>query len=234
MTKQISIIDDNQTLSTSLALQFQSYGYTTISFNCPLRALNHHSQMPADAYIIDMKMPILTGFEFYSRLCENLKKDRIPALFLTAVHELEEKALKQTTIGDFVKKPFSFDVLIARLEKILSYFENKEKIKTYKIGNLQIIEDQILVKWYGQNIEMTKTEFEVIKYLTKRPRIVRSRNELLDICYGEEMTVVDRNIDSHIKRIRRKFRKANPKIKFDRIKTHYGIGYSWIPKSVNM
>ena len=94
MTTQISIIDDNDSLINSLSLQFQSKGYTTITFACPQAALEHHARHPADAYVIDMKMPKMTGFEFYDRLCQKLNRDRVPALFLTAVHELEEQALK--------------------------------------------------------------------------------------------------------------------------------------------
>jgi len=232
MTTQISIIDDYTPLVTSLSLQFQSYGYSTITFTCPQLALEHHTKYPADAYVIDMKMPKMTGIEFYERLCQKLDEERVPALFLTAVHELEEQALKNTTIGDFVCKPFSFDLLIARLEKILSYFKSKEDNKIYKIGNLQMMEDKILCSWFGKDIELTKTEFNLLNQLAKRPRVVNTRALLLDVCYGNNLDVTDRNIDSHIKRLRKKFRKANPKIKFDRIKTHYGTGYAWTPKSI--
>ena len=89
-----------------------------------------------------------------------------------------------------------------------------------------------MVRWFGQNIETTKREFAMIYHLGRRPRVVFSRDQLLDICYGEDIVLVDRNIDSHIKRLRKKFRKANPKIKFDRIKTYYGTGYAWMPRSV--
>ena len=232
MTTQISIIDDYTPLVTSLSLQFQSYGYSTITFTCPQLALEHHTKYPADAYVIDMKMPKMTGIEFYERLCQKLDEERVPALFLTAIHELEEQALKNTTIGDYVIKPFNIDVLIARLKKILSYFKSKEDSKTYKIGNLQMMEDKILCSWFGKEIELTKTEFNLLKQLTRRPRIVNTRELLLDVCYGNNYDVTDRNIDSHIKRLRKKFRKANPKIEFDRIKTHYGTGYAWIPKSI--
>jgi len=229
MTKQISIIDDNTSILTTLSIQFQSQGYSTIIFSCPKKALEYHATKPADAYIIDMKMPRLTGFEFYKKLCETLKKDKVPALFLTAVDNLEEKALRDTTIGDYVLKPFSFKILQARLEKVLSYFKCKKESKTYKIGNLEMIEDKIICNWFGKEIELTRTEFSLLNKLAKRPRVVYSRGQLLDVCYNDDLDVTDRNIDSHIKRLRKKFREANPKIKFNRIKTHYGTGYSWNP-----
>ena len=232
MTTRISIIDDNESILTSLSLQFQSQGYSIITFSCPQAALEHHAKQPADVYIIDMRMPKLTGFEFYSRLCDTLKKDRVPALFLTGVDNLEESALKNTTIGDYVLKPFSFNILQARMEKVLSYFKRKEGNKTYKIGNLLMMEDKILCTWFGKEIELTKTEFDLLSQLARRPRVAFTRDQLLDVCYGDNYNVTDRNIDSHIKRLRKKFRKANPEIKFNRIKTHYGTGYAWTPQSV--
>jgi two-component system response regulator ChvI len=93
------------------------------------------------------------------------------------------------------------------------------------------MEDKILCSWFGKEIELTKTEFSLLNQLAKRPRVVYSRNQLLDVCYGDDFNVTDRNIDSHVKRLRKKFRQANPKIKFNRITTHYGSGYAWTPQS---
>ena len=226
----ISIIDDHNPILTSLSLQFQSHNYSTITFNCPEQALTYHTKNPVEGYVIDMKMPKMSGIDFYEQLCLNLKKESLPALFLTGVDNLEEKALKETTIGDYVLKPFKFNILLTRLEKIMANFGVQEKNRSYKVGNLEVLQDQIMVKWFGKEIELTKSEFNLLNQLTKRPRVVYTRDQLLDICYGEDVIMVDRNIDSHIKRLRKKFRKTNPKIKFDRIKTHYGNGYSWTPK----
>ena len=128
MTTQISIIDDNDPLLTSLSLQFQSYGYSTITFSCPLAALEHHAKYPADAYIIDMKMPKLTGVELYQSLCKQFNVDTLHALFLTTVDTDEVKSLKETTISDYVLKPFNFEIFHARVEKILKRFKPKEKV----------------------------------------------------------------------------------------------------------
>ena len=151
----ISIIDDNTSILTSLSLQFQSKGYKTITFADPEKALLYHEDKPADAYVIDMKMPKLTGFEFYRDLCAVLNKDKLPALFLTAVDNLEERALKDTTIGDFVLKPYSFNILHARLLKVMSYFAKQKEDMVYRLGNLELLEEQILCKWYGKNIELS-------------------------------------------------------------------------------
>jgi two-component system response regulator ChvI len=227
----ISIIDDNTSILTSLSLQFQSKGYKTITFADPEKALLYHEDKPADAYVIDMKMPRLTGFEFYRDLCVVLNKDKLPALFLTAVDNLEERALKDTTIGDYVLKPYSFNILHARLEKVMSYFAKQKADQVYRLGNLELLEEQILCRWFGKSIELTKTEFALLKQLVKRPRVVYTRDQLLDICYSYDAAITDRNIDSHIKRLRKKFREARPDINFNRITTHYGSGYAWSPQT---
>ena len=95
-----------------------------------------------------------------------------------------------------------------------------------------MLEDKILCRWFGVEIELTKTEFNLLYRLVKRPRVVYSRDQLLDVCYSDDLDVTDRNIDSHIKRLRKKFREANPEIQFNRITTHYGTGYAWSPQSV--
>ena len=143
----------------------------------------------------------------------------------------EERALKDTTIGDFVLKPFSFNILHARLEKVMSYFAKQKEDQVYRLGNLELLEEQILCRWFGKSIELTKTEFALLRQLVKRPRVVYTRDQLLDVCYSHDIAVTDRNIDSHIKRLRKKFRHARPDIDFNRIKTSYGSGYSWQPQS---
>ena len=145
--------------------------------------------------------------------------------------DFEERALKDTTIGDFVLKPFSFNILHARLEKVMSYFAKQKEEQVYRLGNLELLEEQILCRWFGKSIELTKTEFALLKQLVKRPRVVYTRDQLLDICYSYDAAITDRNIDSHIKRLRKKFREARPDIDFNRIKTSYGSGYSWQPNS---
>ncbi len=229
----VSIIDDNTSILTTLSMQFQKKGYETITFSNPEKALKFHEKKSADAWIIDWRMPGMDGLEFYKTLCNMLNQDRLPALFLTGLDNnfIEEKALRESTISDFVLKPYSFNILLARLEKILSFFQIKEKRKVYKLGNLQMFEEQINCRWFGKEIELTKTEYALLDKLVKRPRVVNSRSQLLDVCYAHNLDVTDRNIDSHIKRLRKKFRKAKPEISFNRITTHYGTGYAWSPQS---
>ena len=224
---KISIVDDNVSLLTSLELKFKSIGYLTESFKDPTDALNYHEKNPADIYIIDFKMPKLNGLEFYNALCAKLNKHQVPALMLTGVEEIHLKILNETTLGDFLTKPFDFDILVARIEKILSYYKIPGRSTEYKLGNLTVFEDRISCNWFDKEIEFTKVEFAIISELTRRPNCYFSREELLDLCYKDNFEIDDRNIDSHIKRIRKKFRNAKPEIIFKAIKTHYGSGYSW-------
>lgn len=230
MAAQVTIIDDNSGLLTSLALLFQTHGYSTKTYSCPQEAIDDIPEKPSDIYIIDIKMPKISGICCYESLCKKFNVNTIPALFLTCVDELEVKCLNETTISDYVRKGSDFQILLARVKKILSKFKSKEKI--YKIGNLKLFEEKILCTWFDKEIEFTKTEFTLLSQLAKRPRVVYTRAQLLDICYADNYEVDDRCIDSHVKRIRQKFKKIRPKEKFDRIKTQYGTGYTWIPRSV--
>ena len=100
-----------------------------------------------------------------------------------------------------------------------SHALKQKEDQVYRLGNLELLEEQILCRWFGQNIELTKTEFALLRQLVKRPRVVYTRDQLLDVCYSHDIAVTDRNIDSHIKRLRKKFRHARPDIDFNRIKT---------------
>ena len=233
MADKISIIDDNESILISISLQFQACGYNVTTFSCPQHALTFHTKEPADFYIIDYKMPKLTGIEFYKNLCQKLRVEKLPAIFLTAVSELEARCLEETSISDFVKKPCSFNILHARIKKILNIFKPSSKNNTYKIGNLKLNEEKIMCLWFNREIDLTKTEFLLISYLAKRPRTVYTRPQLLDLL-EKDLEVEDRVIDSHVKRIRNKFKKALPKEKFNRIHSHYGTGYAWHPKSISL
>ena len=231
MAEKISIIDDNENLLTSLAIHLQTHGYNVKTFACPQLALNFHIQEPADFYVIDIKMPKLTGIEFYKELCQKLEAEILPAVFLTAVGELEIKCLEETSISDFIKKPFSFDILHARIKKVLSHFKPPSKSKTYTIGNLKLNEDKMMCLWFNKEILLTRKEFLLLSYLVKRPRVVYTRGQLLDLL-DIDLEAEQQVIDSHVKRIRKKFKRVHPEERFNRIHTYYGVGYAWHPQSV--
>ena len=231
MAAKISIIDDNENILTSLGLQLQTCGYTVTTFSCPQQALDHLINEPADFYFIDIKMPKLTGIELYKTLCKKFETESLPAVFLTAVNELEIKCLEETSISDFIKKPFSFDILHARIKKVLSHFKPPSKSKTYKIGNLKLNEDKMMCLWFNKEILLTRKEFLLLSYLVRRPRVVYTRGQLLDLL-DIDLEVEQQVIDSHIKRIRKKFKRVRPEEKFNRIHTYYGLGYAWHPQTV--
>jgi len=232
MARLISIIDDNTSILSSLSLQFKSHGYTTRCFSSSIEALEHHTKHPADFYIIDIKMFGLDGIEFYETLCQKLDVIQLPAVFLSAGDGFEAQCLRKTTIADFIKKPFSFDGLRARIERIMGILNHAKNDSNYTIGNLVLYEDRITCSWFGKEIELTRKEFDLIKRLVRRPRAVFSREQLLELCYKDNYDITDRVIDSHFKRIRKKFQKVHPEKKFNRIKTFYASGYAWVPQGV--
>ena len=232
MARLVSIIDDNTSILSSLSLQLKTHGYSTRCFFSSNEALEHHAKHPADFYIIDIKMPGLTGIEFYEALCQKLDVIQLPAVFLSAGDGFEAQCLRKTTIADFIKKPFSFDGLRARIERIMGVFNPAKKDSNYTIGNLVLYEDRIMCSWFGKEIELTRKEFELIKRLVRRPRAVFSREQLLELCYKDNYDITDRVIDSHFKRIRKKFQQVHPEKKFNRIKTFYASGYAWVPQGV--
>ncbi len=233
MASLISIIDDNTSILSSLSLQLKSHGYSTCCFCSSNEALEHHTKYPADFYIIDIKLPgELNGIEFYEALCQKLDVIQLPAVFLSAGEGFEAQCLRKTTIADFIKKPFSFEGLFARIERIMGVLNPAKKDSNYTVGNLVLYEDRIMCSWFGKEIEFTRKEFELIKRLVFRPRVVFSRYQLLELCYKDNFDVTDRVIDSHFKRIRKKFKKVHPEKQFNRIKTFYGSGYAWVPQGV--
>ena len=213
MAAKISIIDDNENILISLALQLQNYGYTVSTFSYPQQALDHHVNEQADFYIIDINMPKISGIDLYKSLCQKLEAESLPAVFLTGASELETKCLEETSISDFIKKPFNFDILHARIKKILSRYKPFTESKTYKIGNLKLNEDKMMCQWFNKEIELTKKEFLLLSYLVRRPRTVFTRTQLLDLL-DINLEAEQQVIDSHIKRIRKKFEETCPEEKF--------------------
>ena len=123
LIQTISIIDDNCGLLVSLSMYLESCGYRTVKFSCSKKALDFHLIEPVDFYFIDVKFPQISGIELYESLCKHFKVERIPAIFVSAANQLEAKCLEETTIGDFVLKPFSFDTLIARMNRVIKLHE---------------------------------------------------------------------------------------------------------------
>ena len=235
MTK-IALVDDEQSILTSVSLSLQSEGFTVDTFHNGVEALEALESKSYDLGLFDIKMPKMDGNELLSKVrsskIENLKD--LPIIFLTSKdHEQDEIIGLRMGASDYIKKPFSQKLLNERIRTVLRIHNNRNeeqkdnniKKQNFIKGDLILDEDKQLCFWKGIEIELTVAEFNLIKSLAQYPGVVKDRNQLMDAMYGDSIYVDDRTIDSHIKRLRKKFRSYDNS--FDQIRTRYGSGYSW-------
>jgi len=225
----IALIDDDRNILTSLSIALQGEGFTTRLYSDPEAALKALSDNPADLAVCDIKMPRLDGVELLRRLRE---KSQIPFIFLTSkTDEIDEALGLAMGADDYIAKPFSQRLLIARIRAILrrteinrhAAVEDAQPAEILQRGRLEMDPDRHLVKWNGNVVTLTVTEFLILEALAHRPGVVKTRNQLMDVAYQDDIYVDDRTIDSHIKRLRRKFREVDAE--FNAIDTLYGAGY---------
>ena len=235
MTK-IALVDDEQSILTSVSLSLESEGFTVDTFLNGVDALEALENKSYDLGLFDIKMPKMDGNELLSKVrsskIENLKD--LPIIFLTSKdHEQDEIIGLRMGASDYIKKPFSQKLLNERIRTVLRIHNNRNeeqkdnniKKQNFIKGDLILDEDKQLCFWKGIEIELTVAEFNLIKSLAQYPGVVKDRNQLMDAMYGDSIYVDDRTIDSHIKRLRKKFRSYDNS--FDQIRTRYGSGYSW-------
>jgi two-component system, OmpR family, response regulator ChvI len=226
----IALVDDDRNILTSVSIALQVEGYRTRLYTDGETALKALLENPADIGVFDVKMPKMDGIELLRRLRE---KSAMPVIFLTSKDdEIDEELGLSVGADDYIAKPFSQRLLIARIKAILRRVENisssisstsSESTAQLVRGSLEMDSDRHRVLWNKQNVSLTVTEFMILEALAQRPDIVKSRNQLMDAAYQDDVYVDDRTIDSHIKRLRRKFRQVDPN--FDAIDTLYGAGY---------
>ena len=233
---KIALVDDEQSILTSVSLSLQSEGFTVDTFLNGAEALEALESKSYDLGLFDIKMPKMDGNELLSKVrsskIENLKD--LPIIFLTSKdHEQDEIIGLKMGASDYIKKPFSQKLLNERIRTVLRIHNNRNeeqkdnniKKQNFIKGDLILDEDKQLCFWKGIEIELTVAEFNLIKSLAQYPGVVKDRNQLMDAMYGDSIYVDDRTIDSHIKRLRKKFRSYDNS--FDQIRTRYGSGYSW-------
>ena len=233
---KIALVDDEQSILTSVSLSLQSEGFTVDTFLNGVEALEALESQSYDLGLFDIKMPKMDGNELLSKVrsskIENLKD--LPIIFLTSKdHEQDEIIGLKMGASDYIKKPFSQKLLNERIRTVLRIHNNRNeeqkdnniKKQNFIKGDLILDEDKQLCFWKGIEIELTVAEFNLIKSLAQYPGVVKDRNQLMDAMYGSSIYVDDRTIDSHIKRLRKKFRSYDNS--FDQIRTRYGSGYSW-------
>ena len=230
MSQVIALVDDDRNILTSVSIALQSEGFITRVYTDGAAALKAFAENPADVGVFDIKMPQMDGMELLRRLREF---SSMPVIFLTSKDdELDEALGLAMGADDYISKPFSQRLLLARIRAILrrqelSRTESSSPAETEQElivrGRLSMDPARHKVVWDGKDVTLTVTEFLILQALAQRPGVVKNRNQLLDVAYQEDVYVDDRTIDSHIKRIRRKFRAADPD--FDAIETLYGVGY---------
>lgn len=230
MTATIALVDDDRNILTSVSIALQTEGFLTRVYSDGETALKALIENPPDLAIFDIKMPRMDGLELLRRLRE---KSQIPVIFLTSKDdELDEALGLAMGADDYIAKPFSQRLLIARIRAILRRAElaqapegteAEESQGPLERGRLVMDPARHRVTWGGNAVTLTVTEFLILETLAQRPGIVRTRNQLMDAAYQDDIYVDDRTIDSHIKRVRRKFREVDSE--FDAIETLYGAGY---------
>ena len=230
MNHVIALVDDDRNILTSVSIALQSEGFATRVYTDGATALKAFAENPPDLGVFDIKMPQMDGMELLRRLREF---SSMPVIFLTSKDdELDEALGLAMGADDYISKPFSQRLLLARIRAILrrQELERRESAPAEEAepellerGPLAMDPARHKVKWNGKDVTLTVTEFLILEALAQRPGVVKNRNQLLDIAYQDDVYVDDRTIDSHIKRIRRKFRAVDPY--FDAIETLYGVGY---------
>jgi len=229
MSATIALVDDDKNILTSVSIALQSEGFLTRIYSDPDAALKALLDNPADLAVFDVKMPGMDGIELLRRLRE---KSQMPVIFLTSkADELDEALGLAMGADDYIAKPFSQRLLIARIRAILRRAEVRAAppapddpvVDPIVRGRLEMDPARHRVKWNGQDVTLTVTEFLILETLAARPGVVKTRNQLMDTAYQDDVYVDDRTIDSHIKRLRRKFREVDSS--FNAIDTLYGAGY---------
>lgn len=230
---KIALVDDDRNILTSVSLTLEAEGYTVSTYTDGASGLEGLTADTPDLAILDIKMPRMDGMELLRRLRQ---KTDIPVIFLTSKdEEIDELFGLKMGADDFITKPFSQRLLVERVKAILRRAAPKDPSapagsadatpskSLIERGALVMDEERHTCTWRGKNVTLTVTEFLILQSLAVRPGVVKSRNALMDAAYDDQVYVDDRTIDSHIKRLRKKFKVTDDD--FEMIETLYGVGY---------
>ena len=232
MKQTIALVDDDRNILTSVSMALESEGFAVRTYTDGQSALQGISQQRVDLAVLDIKMPRMDGLELLSRL---RKQSAMPVIFLTSKdEEVDELIGLRMGADDYITKPFSQRLLLERIRALLRRHAggaaapgepNKTQEPPMTRGSMVLDSSRHLCTWKDQPVDLTVTEFLIVKALASRPGHVKNRQLLMDAAYGEHVYVDDRTIDSHIKRLRKKFKMVDDA--FDQIETLYGIGYRY-------
>lgn len=230
MAATIALVDDDRNILTSVSMALEGEGFKVRIFTDGAEALQGLTGQPADLVVLDIKMPRMDGMEMLSRLRRN---SDIPVILLTSKdEEIDEVLGLKMGADDYIRKPFSQRLLIERIRALLRRAElvkgGAENTATEKVvvrGSLSLDPGRHWCSWKDKPVTLTVTEFLILHGLAQRPGHVKSRDQLMDAAYADNIYVDDRTIDSHIKRLRKKFKAVDAE--FDSIETLYGVGYRY-------
>lgn len=232
--KVIALVDDDRNILTTVSIGLQAEGFATRLYSDGETALKALLDNPPDLAVCDIKMPRMDGLELLQKL---RAKSALPVILLTSKDEETDEALGLALgADDYIAKPFSQRLLVARIRAILrradlvrsepeTSADQAPAAEIIRRGRLEMDPSRHRVTWGGEPVSLTVTEFLILEALALRPGVIKNRNQLMDAAYSDDVFVDDRTIDSHIKRLRRKFRAVDPQ--FAGIETLYGAGYSF-------
>jgi two-component system response regulator ChvI len=227
----IALVDDDRNILSSLSMALEQEGYHVKTYTDGATALTALQATPPALAILDIKMPRMDGHEVLRRLRQ---ASDLPVIFLTSKDdEVDEAMGLNAGADDYIKKPFSQRLLLERVKAVLRRAEARSAPATGTAvkeimarGKLVLDSQRHSCTWDGKDVQLTVTEFLILQALAQRPGFVKSRDNLMDAAYDDQVYVDDRTIDSHIKRLRKKFKQVDDS--FDSIQTLYGVGYKYV------
>ena len=227
---RIALVDDDRNILTSVSMTLEAEGFEVETYNDGQAALDAFNKKLPDMAVFDIKMPRMDGMDLLQRVRQ---KTSMPVIFLTSKDdEIDEVLGLRMGADDYVKKPFSQRLLVERIRALLRRQEviagdgegvEVDQAQVMTRGELRMDPLRHSVTWKGRDVSLTVTEFLLLQALAQRPGFVKSRDQLMDVAYDDQVYVDDRTIDSHIKRLRKKFRMVDSE--FNMIETLYGVGY---------
>jgi len=228
---RIALVDDDRNILTSVSMTLEAEGFEVETYTDGQQAFDAFNKKMPDIAVLDISMPRMDGMDLLQRIRQ---KATIPVIFLTSKDdEIDEVLGLRMGADDFIKKPFSQRLLVERIRSLLrrqealagNAVEGEEDNKLIELGHLRMDPLRHSVRWKGKDVVLTVTEFLLLQALAQRPGFVKSRDQLMDVAYEDQVYVDDRTIDSHIKRLRKKMRNVDDE--FAAIETLYGIGYRY-------
>ena len=228
----VAIVDDESNIRETVAFALRREGYDVAAYADGVEAWTAFDEALPEVVILDILMPRMDGLE----LCRRIRSvsETVPIIFLTSRDDEVDRVLGlELGADDYLGKPFSMRELIARVRVLLRRTAHRATVEhdddVLTVGSLDIDPQRFIVRWKGQPIDLTVTEFLMLQALVRHPGHVKTRQQLTREGYPHDNYVSERTIDSHVKRIRKKFEAVDPQ--FDRIDTVYGMGYRFQPEA---